>query len=322
MPSEADGPPGTAAGDAPPPPSPVRPGGLTAPLLMLLSSLLFAIMGAGVKFALEHYGTAEVVMYRSIVGAVVIVVLARANGISLATPVPLMHMWRSVVGVTALGLWFFSIGGLPLGTAITLNYLSSIWMALFVVAGAILAGQSRGFDGRLVLIVAMGFAGVALVLRPTLEPQQWWHALAGLLSGILAALAYLQITALGRIGEPETRVVFYFSLGGTLGGALAAVLGDGFHAHSLGSMAGLLVIGVLATLAQLLMTRAYAIGQLLTNAALQYLGVAFSFALGVWLFDDPLTWAAVAGMVLIAAAGLAATLLRSRQVPVGATTDS
>jgi S-adenosylmethionine uptake transporter len=34
--------------------------------------------------------------------------------------------------------------------------------------------------------------------------------LSGLSSGVLAAIAYLQITALGRAGEPEVRVVFYF----------------------------------------------------------------------------------------------------------------
>ena len=74
----------------------------------------------------------------------------------------------------------------------------------------------------------------------------------------------------------------------------------------------LLAIGLLATLAQLMMTRAYAIGPTLANAGLQYLGILFSVGYGVLLFDDPLHGMAVVGMLLIVCAGLAATLLAGR----------
>jgi drug/metabolite transporter (DMT)-like permease len=59
------------------------------------------------------------------------------------------------------------------------------------------------------------------------------------------------------------------------------------------------------------MTRAYAKGRPLVNASLQYLGIAFSFIYGVLLFNDRITWLAMAGMGLIVAAGVRATLLRS-----------
>ena len=40
-------------------------------------------------------------------------------------------------------LWFYSLGKLPVATAMTLNYMSSIWMALFLIGGgAMLLGQS------------------------------------------------------------------------------------------------------------------------------------------------------------------------------------
>jgi S-adenosylmethionine uptake transporter len=74
----------------------------------------------------------------------------------------------------------------------------------------------------------------------------------------------------------------------------------------------LLAIGLLATMAQWLMTRAYATGATLGIAALQYLGIVYSFCLGVWLFHDPVTPLALAGMALIIAAGVAATLLGGR----------
>lgn len=283
---------------------------------MLLASFLFATMGVGVKYASAHYHAGEIVFYRGLVGALVIAGLSRMNGGSLRTAVPAMHFWRSAVGVASLMLWFYAIGGLPLATAVTLNYMSSVWMALFLIGGAVMLGSAR-VDGRLVAAVLVGFAGVALVLRPTIDDRQLWHGLAGLLSGMFAALAYLQVTTLGRAGETESRIVFYFSLGGVVAGA-ATMAFAGVSAHSARGVALLLAIGVLATAAQMLMTRAYAIGRTLSNASLQYLGIAYAFGYGVLLFGDPVTGTAIAGMALIAAAGLAATLLRARKAPADA----
>jgi len=278
---------------------------------MLGAALLFSVMAVCVKWASAQYSAGEMVFYRSLVGAVFIAVLARARGTPLRTGLPAMHFWRCASGVVSLTLWFYAIGGLPLATAMTLNYMSSVWMALFLLGGAALLGTAR-VDSRLVAAVLTGFAGVALVLRPTFEQQQLWHGLAGLLSGLIAAMAYLQVTALGRAGEPELRIVFYFSLGGLVLGGLWMAL-QGAHAHTPRGLALLLAIGLLATIAQTMMTRAYRIGRTLSNASLQYLGIVFSFVFGVWLFDDPVTWMALAGMVLIVIAGLAATSLRSHR---------
>jgi drug/metabolite transporter (DMT)-like permease len=286
---------------------------MSAPLLMTTAALLFALMGACVKLASAHYGAGEIVMYRSIVGVALMGAWLRWRGTSLATPVPAMHFWRSSSGVTALVLWFYAIGGLPLATATTLNYMSSVWIALFLIGGATLAAPARqAVDGRLVAAVLAGFAGVALVLRPTIEQEQAWHGITGLLSGLLAAVAYLQVTALGRVGEPEERVVFYFSIGGLVAGAAVALASGGFHGHTPSGVALLVAIGVLAALAQWMMTRAYGRGATLGNAALQYLGIVFSFLFGVWWFDDAVTGMALAGMVLIVGAGIAATLMRQR----------
>jgi S-adenosylmethionine uptake transporter len=290
---------------------------MSAHWLMVGSSLAFAAMAACVKLASAHYSAGEMLFYRSVVTAVRMAGLARWRGRTLASAVPAMHFWRSATGVFSLLLWFYALTGLPLASAMTLNYMSSVWMALFLIGGAALVGGGR-IDGRLVAAVLVGFCGVALVLRPTVDQQQLWHGLTGLLSGMLAATAYLQVTALGRAGEPEERIVFYFSLGGILVGA-AWMLLLGAHAHTARGAALLLAIGLLATLGQALVTRAYGIGTTLANASLQYLGIVFSFIFGVLLFNDPVTASAMAGIALIVGAGLYATLLRARQQPAAPT---
>ncbi len=287
---------------------------------MVIASFLFACMGVCVKLAGEHYAAGEMVLYRSITGALLMLGWSRRRGISLRTSVPAMHFWRSLSGVVALVLWFYAIGNLPLATAMTLNYMSSVWMALFLLGGATMLGSAR-IDGRLIATVLLGFCGVALILRPTIEEDQLWHGLVGLLSGMIAATAYLQVTALGRAGEPEERIVFYFSVGGIAAGLLTT-LWTGLAPHTGRGAALLLAIGVLATAAQLMMTRAYRTGRTLVNASLQYLGIAYSFAFGVLLFGDRVTWMALAGMVLIVCAGLAATQLRSATAPADAVKTS
>lgn len=294
---------------------------MPAALLITGAAFLFAVMGLCVKLASAQYSAGEIVFYRALVGLVLMGVILRARGGTLRTAVPAMHFWRALSGVSALCLWFYAIGGLPLATAMTLNYMSSVWMALFLLGGAVLLGSQR-VDGRLVAAVLAGFVGVALVLRPTIDERAVWHGLAGLASGMLSAMAYLQVTALGRAGEPEPRVVFYFSLGGVLAGAALTALGGGPSAHTAGGVALLLAIGVLASAAQLMMTRAYSIGSALSNATLQYTGIAWSFVFGVLVFGDAVHAMALAGMVLIVGAGIAATWLGLRAKAMAAPADS
>lgn len=283
---------------------------------MVIATLLFALMGVCVKFASSHFGTAAVVASRGVVGAVVIGLIAHAQRVSLRTAVPMLHVRRGVSGVAALSLWFYAISALPLATAVTLNYMSSVWMAVFLIIGALLPGGRR-VDARLVWTVLVGFAGVALVLRPTLGEGQLLAGLVGLVSGMLAATAYIQVTALGRAGEPEVRVVFYFSLMTALGGIgiwLAAQLlrpsGDLSAGAPWSGWLALVGAGVFATLAQLLMTRAYARGSMLVNANLQYLGIVHAGVFGLLLFGDRLTPLSVIGMVLIVGSGMVAARLR------------
>ncbi|WHZ12322.1 MAG: putative membrane protein [Burkholderiaceae bacterium] len=282
-------------------------------LWMLLAALFFSTMGVCVKFASSYFNSGELILYRGLIGVLFMGMLARRQGIKLATRFPGMHAWRSLVGVASLGAWFYALAKLPLATAITLNYMSSVWIAAFLVGGSLLIGRVQR-QGPLVLTVMVGFVGVVLMLRPTFDHHQAFAGLIGLLSGISSAFAYMQVMALSRLGEPETRVVFYFSVGSVLAGAAATVV-TGASPWLWPSALWLIPVGVLASLGQLCMTRAYSHGATLVVANLQYSGIVFGAMYSVALFGDhiaPLGWI---GMTLILASGMAATVLRERAVP-------
>jgi S-adenosylmethionine uptake transporter len=278
-------------------------------LPMVVASLLFATMGVCVKMASAYYGSGEIVLYRGVVGAVLVLAIGRWRGESLRTAVPGRHALRSATGVAALALWFHAIGGLPLATAMTLNYTSSLWLAVYLALSAALVG-TQPVDRRLVLSALLGFAGVMLVLRPTMAQHQLWFGVAGLLSGMVSAAGYLQVRSLARAGEPESRIVFYFSIGGVLGGAALASV-TGWHAHHWTGIGWMLAVGVLSTAGQIMLTHAYARGSTLVNASLQYLAIVFAFAYGAMLFGDTVTSAAAIGVLLVVVAGSGATLMRA-----------
>jgi S-adenosylmethionine uptake transporter len=283
---------------------------------MILASLFFATMSVCIKYAAPHFHTVELVFYRGLIGMAFMATLCRVQNVPLSTPIPMMHVWRSIIGVASLSAWFYAIAHLPLATAMTLNYMSGVWVAAFLIGGTLVMGrvQDIGRQGPLVLTVIAGFSGVVMLLRPTIEQNQLFAGVIGLLSGLGAALAYMQVAALGRLGEPESRTVFYFSFGTTLVGGVA-ILFTGASAWTWPTALWLLPIGVLAALGQLSMTMAYTKGSTLVVANLQYSGIVFAALYGLFLFGDQIPWMGWVGMLLIMASGIASTALRNRTLP-------
>ena len=271
---------------------------------MLVAATLFALIGVLVKQASAHFSSPELVFYRSIFGLVAIwlgIVWQRRQFFApLATQHLMTHFWRGLAGFVALVLFFYALAHLPLATAVTLNYTAPLFLAVLSVVWL------REQHGRgLLLAVVLGFVGIVLLLRPQLQTDTWLPALAGLVSGMLAAVAYVNIKRLGKLGEPEWRVVFYFTLLATLGGG-AWMLLAGFHAPQFTDLPVLVGIGISATLAQLALTRAYHRGRTLTVGALAYSTVVFSALYGVLWFGERLPPIAWLGMALIVAAGILA----------------
>lgn len=283
-------------------------------LWMLVASFLFSIMGVCVKLASEYYTTAEIVLCRGLVGVSVICAIVVARGGTLRTPFPRDHFIRGAIGVVSLWMWFYSFNLLPVATATTLNYMSSIWIAAMLFATAWFKG-SKKFEWGLAGTVLMSFIGVALLMRPSLDGSQLMGGAIALFSGVLSALVYLQVRKLGLLGEPEYRVVFYFSLTGVIAGLMGNLVTGVIpfmHTHSPRGLVLVLLIGLTATLAQIAMTRAYRLGNTLVTANLQYTGIVFSSLFGIVIWADAPGWLGWTGMGIILASGILATYHNQR----------
>jgi drug/metabolite transporter (DMT)-like permease len=276
---------------------------------MLVASLCFACMGVCVKLGAALFSSAELVFYRGLIATVLLFGLIRLNGGSLKTPHWKAQLIRGGTGFVSLVLYFFAIGALPLATAVTLNYTSPLFLALLLTFWS-----GEQLRRSLMLALAVGFAGVVLLLQPTLRQDQWLAAAVGLASGALAGVAYLNVRNLGELGEPEWRTVFYFSLIATLGGAPWVLAARPAHGYDARGIALLLGVGVFGALAQLAMTRAYRYGKTLVSASLAYSTVIFSSLFGVLIWKEVLPGLSWIGIALIIASGVIASL-RSRASP-------
>jgi len=264
-------------------------------LWMLVAALGFAIMGALVKIGAQKFSSPELVFYRSLFGLVTIWLYIAIKKLPLATPVMGKHMSRSLVGFASLVLFFYAIAHLPLATAITLNYTSPLFLAVFM---PFLLHEK---PGKILLIALMiGFVGVSLLLKPTFNQENWLAGLMGLLSGVGAALAYVHVKQLGQLNEPDWRTVFYFTLVSAVGAGLW-MLFNHFQGITWQDLLVLLGLGFSATIAQLALTRAYRTGNTLVVASLAYATVLLASIFGIIWWDEHLSldsWLAI-GLIIL-----------------------
>lgn len=267
-------------------------------LWMLVAALGFAIMGALVKIGAQKFSSAELVFFRSIFGLMIIWAYIHAKKLPLATPVMFKQMSRAVVGLVSLVLFFYAIAHLPLATAITLNYTSPLFLAIFT---PFLLHEKPKKSLFVALII--GFSGVILLLQPSFNSQDWLAGGLGLLSGVGAALAYAHVKLLGKLNEPDWRTVFYFTLISSIGAGFW-MLFDRFHPVNLYDLLVLLSLGVSATIAQLAMTRAYRTGDTLVVASLSYITVIFASLFGVIWWQEHLSLDTLLAIGLIILSGV------------------
>ena len=275
---------------------------------MIVAGFMFATMAVFVKLGSEYFGAAELAFYRSLVTLLVATGLMVAVRGTARTQYLGTHLIRGIAGGISLVGYFYAISKMPLATAQTLNYTSPLFL---VIATVVVMGER--FSPWLVVAVLLGFVGVALLLQPTFSSGNEGPAMIGLFSGVLAAWAYLSVRTLGRVGEPDWRVVFWFGVTATVGCGLWQAATSTFHPVSWDTGWILVTIGLTATLAQLAMTRAYRLGNTLVCGALSYSTLVFSAIATYLVWGENLAVQEWAGMAVIIASGLMAMRVEKKE---------
>ncbi|MBD9416018.1 DMT family transporter [Pseudomonas sp. PDM16] len=243
-------------------------------LLLALSALLFSLMGVGIREVSGGVNNETVVFFRSLVGVLFFLPLLLVKG-----PRPLKtgrlkaHLWRTIYGLLAMYCFFYAIAHLPLADAMLFTYSAPVFTP--VLAWWLL---KEPLTKRMLITSAIGLIGVLLVAKPS-EALFDVLALVGLAASILAAFAFVSIREMSDT-EPAFRIVFYFSLFSALFSAVPLSWAwQPLDQHQLGL---LLVIGLLATVSQIVMSKAYGLAPPGLIGPFAYLAIVFA-GIVAWL---------------------------------------
>lgn len=284
---------------------------------MLLAALGFASMGGCAKLLKGSMNAGQLVFYRNAVGLLVLII-----GFLVKPPVNKgakfhLLLFRGLMGTTALYTLLYCILHLPLGTAMTYNLTSAIFIALFSFI------LFREYNGHTVLLaVLLGFTGMLLVYKPAIHFPWYYHA-AGLLSGITSAFAYITV---GRLNNYyDTRViVLSFVLTGFLAPLifmiiryLANIPADDVFFIDWRAPQGIewlyvISLGLTALFGQYFVTKAYGADKAGIVSSIGYANIVFSVFIGMALGDAFPDWMSLSGIICIISSGIIISLVKRK----------
>jgi len=288
-------------------------------LFMLLAALGFSIMGGAAKSLKDSFNAGQLVFFRNLVGLLVLIASFAANPpVNKGGKFHLL-IFRGLMGTAALYTLLYCILHIPLGTAMSYNLTSAVFIALFSFI------FFREYNGKKVLLaVLLGFTGMLLIYKPVMH-FPWFYHVAGLISGITSALAYITV---GRLNPYyDTRVIVSaFIITGLLVPSLFMIIGqfagvphdDVFFIrwkwpHG-AEWLTVLLLGLAALFGQYFVTKAYGADKAGIVSAVSYANILFSVFIGMMLgdpFPDPVSWT---GIFCIIGSGIIISLVKRKSV--------
>ena len=256
---------------------------------MLGSTLAFALMQICVKY-LPHIPAHELILFRSIISIVLSVAVLQKLGIPILGNNKKILIFRGIFGTTALLLFFYTLQNIPLASAVTLQYLSPIFTALFAAIFLKEKMQVKQW-----LYIGISFAGVALI-KGFDERISLTFMLIGICSAMFSGMAYTCIRQLKDTEHPLV-VVLYFPL---VAIPIMSILSYLNWVTPQGiDWLYLLLVGLFTQIAQILMTKGIQSGVANKMISLKYVGTIYALAIGYLLFGESYEIMSLLGITMV-----------------------
>lgn len=282
--------------------------------MMLLGILMFSLNDVMGKWLVATYTVGQVLLLRSAAALVVLAPFIVRQGLmrTLRPPRPRLQLLRVALGASESALFYAAVVYLPLADTMTIWMAAPVWAVVFA---ALLLGEK--VDLPRWLAVAIGFVGVVVALDPT-GASLSWPALIAVVGSVLFAL--LMIAGRYLRETPDVTLVGLQTFGTLLIGM--ALLPFGWVPPTPRDFALLSLLGIVAMVAHLCVTRSLKLAEASVVAPYQYTLIVWALIFGWLVFDDWPTPAMLAGAALIVAAGLALMLLERRASPARPVLDT
>ncbi|MGR3636444.1 MAG: DMT family transporter [Shimia sp.] len=284
--------------------------------LKITAIALFSVMAALIKASADSVPPGEAVFFRSLFAMFVIVIWLMHRGdlqSGLKAHNKMGHVWRGVIGTTAMAMNFAALGMLPLPEVTAIGFTAPL---LTVIFAAMFLGETvRAFR---LSAVGIGMVGVMIVLWPRLtifqeSPEATVATLGVMLvlgSAVFRALAQIHIRQLVQTDQTSA-IVFYFSLTATCLSLLTLPFGWVVPTWDVTLM--LIVAGLIGGVAQILLTSCYRFAPASVVAPFDYAAMLFALVIGYVWFDEVPTAAMLVGASIVIFAGIL-IIWRERQL--------
>ncbi|NOT50861.1 MAG: DMT family transporter [Chitinophagaceae bacterium] len=284
---------------------------------MLLAALGFSVMGGAAKALKESFNAGQLVFYRNAVGLIFLL-----PGLFIKPPVqeggkPFRLAFRGLMGTIALYTLLYCVLHIPLGTAMSYNLTSALFIAIF---SYFLFGEFHGT--RVAIAVVLGFAGMLFIYKPVMH-LPWYYHLAGLISGITSAIAYLTVHRLAKYYDPRV-IVLSFLLCGFLVPLITMLIhyttgtpADGLFIIDFKWPDGIewcwvLLMGLAALFGQYFVTKAYGSDKAGIVSVFGYANIIYSVFIGLMLGDAFPDWMSWLGITCIIVSGIIISLVKRK----------
>jgi drug/metabolite transporter (DMT)-like permease len=264
--------------------------------LSILMVMLGSTAAAATKYVSAHVTTEAIVTFQYFVCTMLCLPRILRRGIwTLHTQRLGLHLMRGLAGVTSFYLFYAAIEHIPLMDAMMLRQSAPLTIPL-----VIWIWSREKIPKSAWLPLGVGFAGIAIILRPSPIGLSWWH-LGGFLSALGLAISMVGTRKLAST-EPTARILFYYC---ALSLACVAPFSFGdFSGIATLDWIALWYIGIAIYLVLVLYTKAYGMAPTAAIAPINYFSVVLAGLWG-WLFWNqvPDGWSLM-GSALVVAGGL------------------
>ena len=262
---------------------------------MTAAAMLFTLMNLLVRLAAAELPILQIPFFRNLFALAFMLPWALRMGVaSLRTRQLKLHVVRAVIGVASMLAWFSAVALIPLAEAVALNFTAPLFVT---VGAALLLGEVVRV--RRWSATVIGFAGTLLVLRPGIESISLLTLLP-IASAILMAASMLCVKVLSRTDAPGI-IVFYMGLLMTPLSLLPALFV--WQWPSASAWLWLVLLGLVAAVAHLLFTRAFAKCDASAVQPFDFTRLPFAALLGFAFFGEvPSMWIWLGGAMIAGSA--------------------
>ncbi|MGB2438919.1 MAG: DMT family transporter [Candidatus Puniceispirillaceae bacterium] len=219
--------------------------------------------------------------------------------------------FRSLLGLCGITFWFLSIRSMPLGMATALFQSSVIFITLLA---PIFLSEKVGIY-RWTAVVA-GLAGVVIITDPFAGAMSW-YALYGIGAALVGAGLSLMLRQLGKGDAPASVAAWYNLAGFSVLSIIVMVLPDQMQSTSQSVLIDLVILGVIGSALQIVMTTAYRYSDAVVVASMRYVQMPISGIVGYFVFAEIMSASEIIGALVIIASCLVIAwreLVRTREV--------